>query len=147
LHIARLTSLAAAVLGVAAALGCSAVGYEPMMTRKDTGPEAAATAREPAATLPAAPAIPRARRVELLEAAHDDIVENRYAAAVESLRSLADATAPDDPQGPEVFFWLGFCEQELSRPAEARAAYGRVLRDWPNSRYASYARKRLAELN
>lgn len=147
LHIARLAPPAAALLAIAAMLGCSAAGYEPMQAQREVRPEATATPRQPAdPALTADAAIPRARRLEMLESAHDDIVENRYTAAVESLKTLADATAPDDPQGAEVFFWLGFCEQELSRPAQARAAYGRVLRDWPDSRYAAYARKRLAEL-
>jgi len=61
--------------------------------------------------------------------------------AVETLRQIIDAPASELPRDAALLD-LGATFEEAKRPAEARAAYDRLAKDFPSSVYAAEARRR-----
>ena len=87
-----------------------------------------------------------------LEAAFEQamglIDELRFARALAKLTQLEPtvAAAGRVELAAECVFWRGFCQEKLSRPAEAAALYRRVLEDYAETRVSAPARRRLASL-
>jgi len=131
----------AIILTVGAALflgGCMAVG-RPM-------------APEVSAHDPKIPPQARAATGKLLtefERAMDMVDELRFGEALVKLTEIEPLmTAVGDRQRAALcLFWRGFCEEKLSRPAQARARYGDVLAMYGDTVAADMARRRLAILN
>ncbi|MGE0454151.1 MAG: tol-pal system YbgF family protein [Vicinamibacteria bacterium] len=61
--------------------------------------------------------------------------------AVETLRQIVDAPASEVPRDAALLE-LGATYEAAQRPAEARAAYERLTKDFPSSVYAAEARRR-----
>lgn len=74
-------------------------------------------------------------------------VKRDYPNALQSYRSLLEKF-PASPKVPDALLKTGIIQQEQSPPKkdQARAAYQRVLKDYPNSQAATLARSRLDQL-
>jgi len=75
------------------------------------------------------------------------IVQHDYARALEILAPLENELRPDDELTPHVIYWSGHCYQEIGNAPEAARYYRRVIADYPRSKYARWAPRKLAELD
>jgi len=133
---AVLVALAAAAGGLLA--GCGAVAHMPAPTGdRENG-------RRPPARAVASDALTAAfdRAVALIDELH-------FAEALARLEQLEPVVVGtgDLELAAACMFWKGFCQEKLSRPAQAALSYRRVLESYPQTRVAEPARKRLESLN
>lgn len=75
----------------------------------------------------------------------DELRFDEALARLGELEPLVAGTA-DVELASKCLFWHGFCQEKLSRPAQAALSYRRVLELYPQSRVAEVARRRLAAL-
>jgi len=71
-------------------------------------------------------------------------VKRQYKAALDSYTALVERF-PASPKVPDALFKSGLTQIELQQPDKAKAAWRRVMKDYPNANAAGLARQRLAQ--
>ncbi len=71
-------------------------------------------------------------------------VKRQYKSALESYTTLVERF-PASPKVPDALFKSGLTHAELKQTDQARAAWRRVMKDYPNANAAGLARQRLAQ--
>lgn len=73
------------------------------------------------------------------------LVKRDYPGAANSFQSLVQNFS-SSPKMADALYKLGLCQVELKRPAEAKTALQRVLREFPNTNAANLAKQKLDQL-
>lgn len=127
--------------------GCAAAEWR--QDQAAISPYRAAEDRPPSPAADEPDAGQRARMTADIDRAVGLIAQFEYAHAAAILRrlTLKLASDPNAPRAGEVWFWLGYCCEKQSLPAEAREHYVHVLEQYPRRPAAVQASRRLGILN
>ncbi|MFP4105208.1 MAG: tetratricopeptide repeat protein [Phycisphaerae bacterium] len=133
-----------AILAAAFLIGCGSRAYLPEQMPAGT---AAATQDAAAETQPA-PAHVTAQNIEYFNHAVELTSKREYVRAAEAFADLLQRFQKTQNRQylPQTLFWLGFTYEKLGKEQQARAAYLRLLEEFPESEAAGHARRRFLPL-
>ena len=72
-------------------------------------------------------------------------LRKQYVPAIAAFRELVHRY-PESPNAAEAWYHIGLCQRNLGRRPEAKATFAKLIKDFPNSKWAGYAKDRLKEL-